>query len=187
VTVTIPLLTPIRVPFQVLQVRSKVTGPLDNASSWATWSGLSAWAVSSNPQAPVDSMEIPIAVIHEGESPVFVARVIAPNGIAPLTADIEQVELAIFDEDATTSNTAILTDDYQVSDVWFDTMQKDQYWRGDLGDGGGYNLRVPIDQDDAFPEGGRQYLVEVRVTSTTWGQLVRQGRVATRVVKDADA
>ena len=184
---TVPVEAPVRVPLQVLQVRSSVTGPLVNAAHWATWSGLNSWALSTGSQLPVDAMDIPIATIFEGESPTYVARVVAPNGVAPLTADIEAVQLAIFDVDSTTGNTAILTDEYTPADVWFDTMQRDQYWRGNLGDDGGYNFRAALDQAGAFPDGGRQYLVEFHITSSAWGLLVRQGSVFTKVVKEEES
>jgi hypothetical protein len=94
---------------------------------------------------------------YEDETTTFMARILAGDGNAAEIADVSTCTYKVYSQaDGTETGTGSVT----VATSFFDTLQTDARWTFDTT---GYNFRFDVGPT-AFPDGGRAYRVEFKVT-----------------------
>ncbi len=103
-------------------------------------------------------MKIVKGIVIEGSVAVPLGRVVLETGADAKQADISSVTVKVFDADTGALIGTTLTP--AVAAVVYDTLQLDARWTQDTT---GYNFAIPV-SGSYFPEGDRNYRVEVKVT-----------------------
>lgn len=120
--------------------------------------------------------------IYKNGAPVLLARVLGNSATAITQASISTAALTVYllddaDPDSRTAITGHTATALTVANCVFDTMQKDDFWKDELGnyvDATGYNFRhqVNVSAAQAFATAGRRYLAIVSLTPTS-GQVIQ--------------
>lgn len=101
------------------------------------------------------------SIIIENSACVILARVTKDTGANVVQADVSAVAVKVFDTETEAQVGATLTP--AVSSCFYDTLQIDSRWPIDTT---GYNFALSVN-GSYFPDGGKVYQVEVRVTPTS--------------------
>lgn len=102
-----------------------------------------------------------VVSIYEGEPAVFVARVTTAGGTAITSSDVTSVGVKLFDMHATAQAVEVYANSpIDPTTVYFDTLQTDDY-QNLLGDDGGYNFRLILDESDYPMGGGKRYRMQI--------------------------
>lgn len=118
-------------------------------------------ALDNLPTKVGHGMMIPHVTIRQGQRVDFLARVVDAEGKYPKVADVEGIDVYLFDESADSDPTEpIYTEELEAEDVWFDDLQTDGYARDVPG---GYNLHYALDDETVRLEGSHTYRLELLV------------------------
>tara|TARA_Y100001963_G_C6669720_1_gene394515 strand:+ start:581 stop:958 length:378 start_codon:yes stop_codon:yes gene_type:complete len=121
------------------------------------------------------SATITSATIFEDTAPTFLSRVVGNDAANIQQSDFGAITVAVYKDGSTT---ATHTDTLTVSDVVFDSLQKDDRWTADAT---GYNFRHQI-AASVFSDGDATYQVEFLFNPTSgedWLVLFRVDTVET--------